>query len=148
MIRNMYVLVILTLFISTSVFAGEVTKIKGSNALLDLKGDSAAPGDMFFSIGADGKRHGIIQITKVKGDKAIGKITKGKVDVGMTLEHRAGGGGATAKRSNKGSKSSAPSASGRSYWGGMVGYSRNDGRKTQIATITRKAGKMRRARRQ
>ena len=132
MMRNFCVLLIFTIFFSTGLFAAEVTKVKGSNALIDLKGESAAPGDMFFSIGADGKRHGIIEVTKVKGDKAIAKITKGKVQVGMSLEHKGsgGGGGKSQAKRRKGSKSS-EIAAGRSYWGGMVGYSR-DTMKVQV----------------
>src|SRR5665213_2815825 len=123
MLRNLYVLVIFTLFFSTGLYAGEVTKVKGTNALLDLKGDSAAPGDMFYSNSADGKHHGILQITKVKGDKAIAKITKGKVDVGMTLERKGASSGATAgSPKRKRSKNSDSVAGGRQYWGGMAGY--------------------------
>ena len=59
--------------LASSGFAADVAKVKGSAALLDLKGEPAAPGDLFYAKSADGKRRGIIQITKVKGDKAIGK---------------------------------------------------------------------------
>jgi hypothetical protein len=139
MMRNLYVFVIALIFFSTGLFAAEVTKVKGTNALIDLKGDTAAPGDAFFSISSDGKRRGILQITKVKGDKAIGKITKGKVDVGMTLEHKAGGGGAAAPtqaKHKKGGKSSdGGGGTSRSYWGGLVGYSR-DTMSVQVNSFT------------
>lgn len=133
MMRNLCVLLIFMTFFNTGLFAAEVTKIKGTNALLELGGQAAAPGDMFFSIGADGKRHGILQITKVKGDKAIAKITKGKVEVGMSLEHKGSGGtsGKSHAKRSKGSKSSPLAENGRSYWGGMVGYSR-DTMKVQV----------------
>src|SRR5690242_1454548 len=79
MMRNLYVLAIFALFFSTASYAGDVTKVKGSGALIDLKGEAASPGDLFYTLSSDGKKRGIIQITKVKGDKAIGKIMKGKV---------------------------------------------------------------------
>jgi hypothetical protein len=117
MMRNILVLILSSLFFCVGAYAADVTKVKGSNALVDLKGEPAAPGDTYFTLGSDGKRRGILQITKVKGDKAIGKITKGKVDIGMTLEKR---GGATASASGK-SRKSADAPTGTSYWGGMVG---------------------------
>jgi outer membrane protein W len=110
------------LFLFTfSVFAGaaEIVKIKGASALIELKGDAAAPGDQFYAT-SDGKRRAILQITKVKGDKAIGHISKGKAQVGMTLEprvasagHRAGGG------------HSASGLTGKMFWGGMVGFAQD-----------------------
>jgi hypothetical protein len=84
------------LFIAAPAFAIEVVKIKGKSALIDLKGEPAAIGDMFYALSDDGKRRGIIKISKVKGDKAIGKIVKGKAEVGMSLELRPSGGGKTA----------------------------------------------------
>ena len=122
MMRNLYVLAIFALFFSTAVYAGDVTKVKGSGALIDLKGEAASPGDLFYTLSSDGKKRGIIQITKVKGDKAIGKIMKGKVDVGMTTERKgtntasSGGGG------GKHSKATGGGGTSRSYWGGLLGY--------------------------
>ena len=53
MMRNIYVSVIVIFFISTGLHAADVTKVKGSNALIDLKGEPAAPGDTYFTIGTD-----------------------------------------------------------------------------------------------
>lgn len=69
-----------------SAFAAEITKIKGKSVLIELGGDAAAPGDQFWAMSEDGKRKALITIGKVKGDKAIGKITKGKPAVGMSLD--------------------------------------------------------------
>lgn len=117
MMRNILVLVLSSLFFCVGAYAADVTKVKGSNALVDLKGEPAAPGDTYFTLGSDGKRRGILQITKVKGDKAIGKITKGRVDIGMTLEKRVS---AISPASGK-SRKSGDTPSGTSYWGGMFG---------------------------
>ena len=50
MMRNLYVLAIFALFFSTAVYAGDVTKVKGSGALIDLKGEAASPGDLFYTL--------------------------------------------------------------------------------------------------
>ena len=124
MMRNIYACTLLftAFLISPGAHSADVTKVKGSGALIDLKGEGAAPGDTYFTIGSDGKRKGILQINKVKGDKAIGKILKGKVDVGQTLEKRASGGGAVAGGSKSHSGGSSASTS-NAFWGGMAGIS-------------------------
>jgi hypothetical protein len=142
MMRNIYVLVMALFFISTGAYGAGVSKVKGSNALIDLQGEGAQPGDSYFTIGTDGKRHGIIQITKVKGDKAIAKIAKGKVDVGMTLEKRAGSGGmaAAGKSHKRGGSAGGEIPGGRPYWGALLGLGM-DSMTAQVnsATISGKA---------
>ena len=125
MMRNLYVLVIFALFFGPSLYAAEVTKVKGTNALIDLKGQAAAPGDQFFALSSDGKKKAVLQITKVKGDKAIGRILKGKADAGMALEPKAASAGAASGTAKAGSPN------GRSYWGAMVGASM-DSMKVQV----------------
>jgi hypothetical protein len=122
--------VILSLFVffaMPSAFAAEILKVKGKSALIDLKGDPAAPGDLFYAVKPDGKRAAIIKISKVKGEKAIGKITKGKAASGYTLELKPS---AVTRNSRSSSEDSASSDSGssapaggvRSYWGFLLGY--------------------------
>jgi hypothetical protein len=119
MMRNLHAFVILGLLVGGPLFAGEISKVKGSNALVDLKGDSASPGDMFYT-NADGKHKGIIQITKVKGDKAIAKIVKGKVDLGMTTEPRPASAGMAKRR--RGGGGGGPASKDRSYLGVVLGF--------------------------
>ena len=44
MMRNILGLGIAIFFITTGAYAADVTKVKGSNALIDLKGEPAAAG--------------------------------------------------------------------------------------------------------
>jgi len=130
MLRNLVCLCVFTFFASPSFsFAAVVAKVKGKSALIDLKGDPAATGDSFYTVKSDGKRSGLIKIAKVKGDKAIARIVKGRVAVGQTLELQPsrvtpGAGGRTARTSGR-SAPTAASPSGRSYWGAIFGYSRD-----------------------
>lgn len=111
-------------------FAAEVIKVKGKSALIDLKGDPAAPGDLFYAVKADGKRAAIIKISKVKGEKAIGKVLKGKAATGYTLELKPSD--VALKSKNRSSQdgsgsdeaSSSPSSS-RAYWGGYFGFAQD-----------------------
>lgn len=122
MMRNFLGLYLFTfIFIAPMLHAAEILKVKGANVLIDLKGDTPNPGDTFFAVKADGKRTAIIQISKVKGEKATGKITKGKASEGQSLEAK--GAGKVAKSGSHRSHdvvSAAPS--GRSYWGAIAGY--------------------------
>lgn len=108
------------------VHSAEVLKVKGKSALVDLKGDSAMPGDTFYTLSADGKRRGIIRLSKVKGEKAIGKITKGRVEAGMSLElkasNTAGGGESGGDMKSSASDSGGPS---KMYWGFLVGMAQD-----------------------
>lgn len=119
-------LIIVFLLCTPIVHAAQIVKVKGKSALVDLQGDPAVVGDMFFALSADGKRRGILKITKVQGKRAIARIAKGKATTGMSLEYRA------AKVS--GSKSSGGYSSGgttstistkRSYWGAIAGLTMN-----------------------
>lgn len=120
MMRNFLGLYLFTfIFFAPLLHAAEILKVKGSSVLIDLKGDSPNPGDMFFAVKPDGKRTAIIQISKVKGEKATGKITKGKATEGQTLEAKGAGKVAKSSRSDS---SSGGMPSGRSYWGAIAGY--------------------------
>lgn len=128
MMRKLYVPIFISiLFVCGEVFAADIMKVKGSSVLIELQGESAVPGDSFFALSADGKKRAIIQITKVKGEKALGSISKGKASAGMTLQRR-GTGTKVARRKKKGSSSESTS---KANWGAMVGYSM-DTMKVQI----------------
>jgi hypothetical protein len=124
--RVFSIFIIGSVLFASPVFAAEVAKIKGKSALIDLKGEPAAPGDMFYALSDDGKRRGIIKISKVKGDKAIGKIVKGKADVGMSLELRPASGGKSsavaASDSGDSPTSDDSAAEGKKmHWGAIFG---------------------------
>ena len=121
MMRNLLALALPLLMLSPMAYAAQIMKVKGGGALVDLQGDKANPGDTFFTMSSDGKKRGIVQITKVKGDRAIVKILKGKVDQGMTLQARGGGSSVASGGSRKKVGNSGEPAMGRSFWGGMVG---------------------------
>lgn len=124
-----YFLLILIGIIGLGANAATISKVKGSGALIDLQGEAAAPGDQFFAMSADGKRKALISISKVKGDKAIGKIEKGNAAAGMSLQHKgASGDGATPSNKKVARKKGATSATetaahAKSYWGVMAGFS-------------------------
>ena len=106
---------------SNSSFAAEVIKVKGQSALIDLKGDPAATGDLFYAVKPDGKRGAILKIGKVKGEKAIAKIIKGKAAVGYTLELKPADVTQKSKPSEGGGDSE-DQASTRQYWGFLAGF--------------------------
>ncbi len=127
MIRVITALVVLIGFFAPSAFAAEILKVKGKSALIDLKGDPAAPGDVFYAVKPDGKRAAILTISKVKGEKAIGKITKGKAAAGYTLELKPSQVTQRARPARDEYDSSAESAptGQRAYWGALVGFAQD-----------------------
>ena len=127
MFRSLVCLCLLTL-VPLSSHAGVVLKVKGKSALIDLKGDPAAPGDSLYTVLPNGKRAGMVKISKVKGEKAIGRVIKGNVAAGMSTELQpakvtGGGSGSGGPKTKRASSDSAPA--GRSYWGGLFGYGLN-----------------------
>lgn len=122
-----FIFAFLLILIAPFAHAAEVVKVKGKSVLVELKGDPAVNGDTFYLISPDGKKRGLIKISKVKGDKAIGKLTKGKGEPGYTLEFKpskAGGGGS--KTAETMAAPSHEDGSGdwvRAYWGVMGGVS-------------------------
>lgn len=143
MLRHLVQLTRVLLFFaifSAPAYAAEIIKIKGKSALIDLKGDPATPGDVFFALSNDGKKRGLIKISKVKGDKAIGKITKGRAEAGMSLELKPGKAAPTAtaaadSEESEAGEASADGANRKMYWGAMFGFNRTS-MKAQVNDFT------------
>ncbi len=118
-----YILSLLLVFSFSSAFAADITKVKGNKALINLDGLEAAEGDVFFAIDSNGKKKGLIKLDKVKGDKAIGMIAKGKAQVGWTLTKRGPKAAASDDSVTPSSRKKDFSASNHdTFIGGMVGY--------------------------
>jgi len=64
-------------------FTAEITKIKGQNVL--ITDTDAKVGDSVFAVDSNNKKRAIIEITKAKGGKAVGRIVKGKASEGFTV---------------------------------------------------------------
>jgi hypothetical protein len=124
MVRTLIGLISISL-LAAPLFAAQITKIKGRNVLIDLKGDSASVGDSFYAVEADGKRKGLIEVSKVKGDKAIGKIVKGKPATGMRLEIKPAGLTKRGVGDGNGHTTDSKAMKGRAYFGGLFGYARD-----------------------
>nr|HMN70175.1 hypothetical protein [Bdellovibrionales bacterium] len=113
----------LLLGFSGLVNAAEVVKVKGESVLIDLRGDAAAPGDEMYVLRSDGKRAGIVRITRVKGEKAIARLAKGKASAGMSLEPKGASSASASKKSSGGGFARGQKT--RSYWGGLLGISQD-----------------------
>lgn len=118
------------LMISTSSFSAQIAKVKGKSVLINTEGDPMRSGDIFFAVGLDGKRKGIVRIAKVKGSKAIGQISKGSAQPGMSMMKYTKGSGKSSSTSTADysspehsslTRGSSTSSSG-SAWGGMLGF--------------------------
>lgn len=80
----------LALLFSSSVFAASVSAVKGQQALVNLEGDTVSEGEEFYLINPETqKKTAIIRIKKVKDQKALAEITKGKAASGYTLQAKA-----------------------------------------------------------
>lgn len=80
------ILFLTLLGLPTNAQSATLTQVKGSQVLVDLQDSplQISEGQKYFVV-VDGKRRAIVQITQVKGSKAIGKILKGKAVVGGQL---------------------------------------------------------------
>ena len=70
----------------TTANAGEVIQVKSNKVLLSISPGEFKVGDEAYTTGPDGKRKGLVKITTVRGDKAIGELEKGAADKGFKLQ--------------------------------------------------------------
>ena len=87
--------------------AARIAKSQGSKALIDLEGMSASPGEQFYIVN-NGKRVGVIKISRVQGGRATGDIMKGSAPSGASVESAGGGGGSRSSRGGRGQMRSSP----------------------------------------
>jgi hypothetical protein len=115
-----------SLFWSFNSEAAKITQVKGGQVLIDITGDVAITEGAKYYVIIDGKKKGAVEITKVKGSRAIAKILKGKAEVDCDLQPLAPAGTETVKAgANKDEKKEEPEeelspTSGKSY-GLLVG---------------------------
>lgn len=117
-----YLLAVPFLFlISLSAHAGTIKKVK-ANAVV-IEGIEVSQGDLVYAVDSNGKKRGLIEITKAKGDRAAGRIKKGKARPGMSVQLK---GATQAPRVSESSTETQFKESGSSatklWLGAMVGY--------------------------
>lgn len=86
--------------------AARVAQVKGRRAMIELEGLSVGIGTELWLMSPQQKRTGIIRISSIKGDRAIGQITRGGAKPGFTLILKSGqtapsGGFSNANRSSE-----------------------------------------------
>lgn len=66
-------------------FAASIKTIKGKQVLIENESTEMVEGQKYFVI-IDGKKRAVVVITKVKGSKSLGRITKGRAEEGAEVE--------------------------------------------------------------
>ena len=91
MLRISSVIFFLFVFlISLSAQSATVVKVKGRKALVDLEDTEVDVDDKLIAINLYGKTKGIVRVHKIKRNKAIVVLTKGKIQAGWVLELASG----------------------------------------------------------
>jgi hypothetical protein len=114
--------------------AATITKVSGEQVLIDLQGDSSyAEGGRYLVMVGDKKR-AVVEISKVKGNRAIGKVLKGTAQAEGTLAPLPGSSsaGTPSRSARSSSRRSRRGASGLTY-GGLIGY----GSTSQSVAVTK-----------
>lgn len=109
-----------------SAWAAKVSKVKGKKVLIDLEGEPAKKGQVYYVVDEQGRKKGVLKIMSVKGEKAIAKMGKGKAKKGMGLLAKEGGGeGGDKEKGDKpeGKESSGSASSSEMAAGLMLGMS-------------------------
>jgi hypothetical protein len=129
--------------ISVTAHAAVITKVSGEQVLIDLQGDSSYTEGSRYLLMVGDKKKAVVEISKVKGDRAIGKVLKGTAQVSGTLAALPTSGGASSAASSAPARSSrsARSSSRRSRrersgsitYGGVIGY----GSTSQTVAVTK-----------
>jgi hypothetical protein len=75
-------------FVCSSAIAGSVEKITGAKVIFNFDGESApSPGDKYFILdNSSNKEIGLFQVLKIKGNRALGKLLKGRGKAGDSTE--------------------------------------------------------------
>jgi hypothetical protein len=120
MFRRLWLLAFTFALVSPAL-ASEVVKVKGKSALIKLDNEEVLAGDQFYLINGAGKKKGIIKISKVKSDQAIGLIAAGKAEIGMTLQKRMTG-SSIRESAPVASHSTTHLLNSKAYWGLSIGY--------------------------
>ncbi len=134
MYRQLAALTLFTL-LSIAANAAVVTKVSGEQVLIDLQGDSSFSEGGRYLVMVGDKKRAVVEITKVKGARALGKVLKGTAVAQGTLAPLpggGGGGGGSPKSNARASRRSRRSMIGSLTIGGLVGY----GSTSQTVKIT------------
>lgn len=92
-------ILLLAITLSSSAWAATVSQVKNNKLIMDLDGESAAPGTEFFVLDSNGKRIGLVTVRQVKGNRALGDLTKGRAAAGNKAQLRNAGGSSAAGKS-------------------------------------------------
>ena len=98
-----------------SLNAAVVKKVKGRNILIEDKEGALVKGEVYYLVNKKGKKKGLLKIRKIKGQRAIGRMGKGRARPGYTLRLK--------KRRRYVEKSRFTLEGSTIYWGGLFGYS-------------------------
>lgn len=83
--KKIPIFILLTLFISTSVFAAEIYKVKNRKAIVHLQGLDVETGDILLVQDIDGTEKARVKVTQVKNSMALVQILNGEVHVGDSV---------------------------------------------------------------
>lgn len=130
-------------FVSSHAEAARITRVKENQVMVDLEGSSDyAEGSRYIVI-VGGKRKAVIELSKIKNGKAIGKVLKGKPAQDGTLTPM-GGGSAPSKSASKSRRTRARDSGGDSFSdltvGAVLGFASDSQTVTSTATPTQPAG--------
>lgn len=79
--------ILLSVFcLSVTALSAQVISVKENRVIIKTDGLAVAEGDSVFLLNDDGKRVGILEITKVSGEKAAGNLKKGKAETGFKVK--------------------------------------------------------------
>lgn len=110
------------LFASFNVDAAVLTQVKGDQVLIDLQGDSSFTEGGRYLVMVGDKKKAVVEISKIKGAKALGKVLKGTAQVQGTLAPLPGSGGGGSSAGGGGERTARSSRRSRHGGGSSMSY--------------------------
>jgi hypothetical protein len=98
------------LFLGLQASAGEVQQIKGTKVLITLTDVQANVGTYLYIVNSEGKKIGIIRVKQIKNGKAIAELTKGRGEVGASIQGKSGSSGTTQANAEDSNSEAPPAA--------------------------------------
>lgn len=87
-------LLLCTLLFSQTSLAGRVVKVKGKKVYIKLDAnetESVQQGDQLYLATPQGKKRALVIVRKLKGDKVLAQLKKGKAQKGLVTKGKSGG---------------------------------------------------------
>lgn len=133
---------VFTVFLTSQIAsAAVIDRVRGNRVLINLDGEPARIGDIYFVVNSSGRRSGVLKIMRISGNQAIAVLGRGQAESGWTLQAREESSPQTPSPSSPPPPVASTSSSYSNFYiGGTLGYSMDSMQVALVDTSGTKTG--------